>query len=105
MLLSYDAVVNNPIHRQVFEDVVPGALEDFDVPDLVAAIAPRSVLYARASYLLDGSCVRNQRRHVSSGRFGMAVRGVVAGGVLEQKLGVLGALGAVLLGLRALSLC
>jgi cephalosporin-C deacetylase-like acetyl esterase len=43
MLLSYDAVVNNPIHRQIFEDIVPGALEDFDVPDLVAAIAPRSV--------------------------------------------------------------
>ncbi len=43
MLLSYAAVVNNPIHRQIFEDIVPSALEDFDVPDLVAAIAPRSV--------------------------------------------------------------
>ena len=43
MLLSYDAVVTNHIHRQIFEDVVPGALEDFDLPDLVSAIAPRAV--------------------------------------------------------------
>jgi cephalosporin-C deacetylase-like acetyl esterase len=43
MLLSYEAVVNERIHRQVFEDVVPSALEDFDLPDLVAAVAPRGV--------------------------------------------------------------
>ncbi len=43
MLLSYDAVVNNRIHRQVFENIVPGALEDYDLPDLVAAMAPRAV--------------------------------------------------------------
>jgi hypothetical protein len=43
MLLSYDAVANHGIHRQVFENIVPGALEDYDLPDLVAAIAPRPV--------------------------------------------------------------
>ncbi len=43
MLLSYDAVVANHIHRQIFEDVAPGALQDFDLPDLVSAIAPRAV--------------------------------------------------------------
>src|SRR5436853_7044304 len=43
MPLSYDAVVTNRIHQKVFEDVVPGALEDFDLPDLVSAIAPRRV--------------------------------------------------------------
>jgi cephalosporin-C deacetylase-like acetyl esterase len=43
MLLSYDAVVTDHVHRQIFEDIVPGALEDFDLPDLVSAIAPRAV--------------------------------------------------------------
>lgn len=43
MLVSYDAVVNTRIHRLVFEQIVPGALEDFDLPDLAAAIAPRAV--------------------------------------------------------------
>jgi hypothetical protein len=34
-------VVNQRIHRQVFEQIVPGALADFDLPDLVSALAPR----------------------------------------------------------------
>ena len=41
MLVSYEAVVNNRIHRQVFEQIVPGALRDYDLPDLVASLAPR----------------------------------------------------------------
>ena len=41
MLVSYQSVVNNRIHRQVFENVVPGALKFFDLPDLVATLAPR----------------------------------------------------------------
>jgi len=43
MVLSYDAVVTTRMHRNVFEQIVPGALIDFDLPDLVAAIAPRAV--------------------------------------------------------------
>ncbi len=43
MLLSYDAVVHDRMQRLVFEQVVPGALLDFDIPDLVNALAPRSV--------------------------------------------------------------
>jgi dienelactone hydrolase len=43
MLVSYESVVNQRIHQQVFEQVVPGALRDFDLPDLVAAVAPRPV--------------------------------------------------------------
>ena len=43
MLVSYDAVANRRIHRQVFESIVPGALEDYDLPDLAAAMAPRPV--------------------------------------------------------------
>ena len=43
MLVSYDAVVTTRIHRLIFEQIVPGALVDFDLPDLAAAIAPRAV--------------------------------------------------------------
>ena len=44
MLSSYDSVGENIIHRQVFESVVPGALNFYDLPDLVATLAPREVL-------------------------------------------------------------
>lgn len=43
MLGSYQTVVDQKIHRQVFENVVPSALRFFDLPDLVAALAPREV--------------------------------------------------------------
>jgi cephalosporin-C deacetylase-like acetyl esterase len=43
MLSSYDSVVKNKIHRQVLESVVPGALKLYDLPDLVATLAPRKV--------------------------------------------------------------
>jgi cephalosporin-C deacetylase-like acetyl esterase len=42
MLASYESVVNRRIHRQVFEQVVPGALRDYDLLALVAGLAPRS---------------------------------------------------------------
>jgi cephalosporin-C deacetylase-like acetyl esterase len=43
MLSSYDSVVENKIHRQVLESVVPAALKFYDLPDLVASLAPRKV--------------------------------------------------------------
>jgi cephalosporin-C deacetylase-like acetyl esterase len=43
MLVSYDAVATTAMQRRVFEDIVPGALLEFDLPDLVGAIAPRTV--------------------------------------------------------------
>jgi len=46
MLVSYSAVVRRPVHRRVFESVVPGALREFDLPDLVASLAPRGVVMA-----------------------------------------------------------
>lgn len=48
MLISYQSIVNRSIHRQVFEDVVPGALKFYDFPDLVATLAPRSVWMVNA---------------------------------------------------------
>jgi len=43
MLVSYQAVASAPMHRLIFEQIVPGALLDFDLPDLVSALAPRTV--------------------------------------------------------------
>ena len=46
MLVSYQTIVDQKIHRQVFESVVPSALRFYDLPDLVAALAPREVWLA-----------------------------------------------------------
>ena len=42
-LLSYAAIARTPIHRQIFDSVIPGVLGHYDLPDLVAALAPRPV--------------------------------------------------------------
>ncbi len=42
-LLSYRSIATSPLHRHVFETVLPGVLDKYDVPDLVAALAPRPV--------------------------------------------------------------
>jgi hypothetical protein len=41
MLVSYQSVVDTPIHRYALEDVVPGVLRRFDLPDLVAALGSK----------------------------------------------------------------
>jgi cephalosporin-C deacetylase-like acetyl esterase len=43
VLASYESVIEQRIHRRIFEHVVPGALRAFDLPDLAAWIAPRPV--------------------------------------------------------------
>lgn len=43
MLVSYQSVVAVKIHRNIFENVVQGALRSYDLPDLAAALAPRPV--------------------------------------------------------------
>jgi len=43
LLESYESVVTHKLHRDVFEGVVPGALRAYDVPDLLAALAPRPI--------------------------------------------------------------
>jgi cephalosporin-C deacetylase-like acetyl esterase len=42
-LVSYESVIRSRIHRNVFEQVIPGALRYFDLPDLVRWSAPRKV--------------------------------------------------------------
>ena len=49
MLISYDWVVKHKIHRQIFEQIVPSALKYFDLPDLIAALAPRPVWMVNAA--------------------------------------------------------
>ena len=43
MLASYQSVVTHRVHRDIYESVVPGVLKAYDLPDLVAAMAPRPV--------------------------------------------------------------
>ncbi len=44
MLPSYRSVTEAPIHRNTFESVVPGALRDYDLPGLIALLAPNPVI-------------------------------------------------------------
>jgi cephalosporin-C deacetylase-like acetyl esterase len=43
MLVSYQSVVSHKIHQRVFESIIPSVLPSYDLPDLVAALAPRPV--------------------------------------------------------------
>jgi hypothetical protein len=42
-LISYGQVAESHIHRDIFGAVIPGVLGTYDLPDLVAALAPRPV--------------------------------------------------------------
>ena len=44
MLVSYRDAVERKIHRGVLENIIPGVLKEFDLPDLVGALAPRRAL-------------------------------------------------------------
>jgi cephalosporin-C deacetylase-like acetyl esterase len=46
MLVSYESVTSHRVHRQVFEQVVPGVLKHYDIADLVTSLASRGVLIA-----------------------------------------------------------
>ena len=48
-LVSYGSVVRQRIHRQVFENVITGVLKSFDLPQVVASLAPRRVWIVDAS--------------------------------------------------------
>ncbi|MGH9661620.1 MAG: alpha/beta hydrolase family protein [Bryobacteraceae bacterium] len=43
MLVSYESVVNAPIHRGLYESIIPGVLKHYDLADLARAVAPRRV--------------------------------------------------------------
>jgi len=43
MLVSYESVAQSPIHRRVFDVVLPGILTEYDLADLAASVVPRPV--------------------------------------------------------------
>jgi len=43
MLVSYESVVNERIHQGLADQIVPSVLKFFDLPDVIASIAPRRV--------------------------------------------------------------
>jgi cephalosporin-C deacetylase-like acetyl esterase len=43
MLVSYQSVADYKIHLQVFEQVIPGVLQDYDLAALARSLAPRKV--------------------------------------------------------------
>lgn len=51
MVASYRSIAESPVHRGVFESVVPGALKDYDLPALAALHAGRVVLVDLATPL------------------------------------------------------
>jgi hypothetical protein len=42
-LISYGAVLDHRIHRGIFEDVIPGVLKSYDLPDLPRLVTPRAL--------------------------------------------------------------
>lgn len=44
MLASYELVVTEKISRRVFENIIPGVLSKYDLPDLAATLAPRRLV-------------------------------------------------------------
>ncbi|MEX2262917.1 MAG: acetylxylan esterase [Bryobacteraceae bacterium] len=68
MLLSYDSVIRYPIHRQMFESVVPGALRVYDLPNLAGAIAPRPVWIANAVDPLGLPVAQSETERAFAGR-------------------------------------
>jgi cephalosporin-C deacetylase-like acetyl esterase len=66
MLLSYDAVVTTRIHKFVFEQIVPSALVDFDLPDLAAALAPRTVWISDSTTPAGASVTQAEVAHAYS---------------------------------------
>ncbi|MFN0165177.1 MAG: acetylxylan esterase [Bryobacteraceae bacterium] len=49
MLVSYESVVAQRIHRGIVEHVIPGVLKTYDLPDLAARMTPRRVRLADLS--------------------------------------------------------
>ncbi len=70
MLATYESVVTNKIHRQVFESVIPGILKSFDLPDLTAALAPRELWVVDASDPLGHPLPAGEVRALYSGVLG-----------------------------------
>jgi hypothetical protein len=47
MLASYQSIIDSRLHRNAFEQILPGVIRYFDLSDLVKALAPRTVSVRR----------------------------------------------------------
>ena len=54
-LTSYRMIVDQPVHRNVSEIVIPGVLQHYDTTDLLTAIYPRSVIYVSPQDAMGGA--------------------------------------------------
>lgn len=68
---TYRTLATTPIHRQVFDVVIPDVLRNYDLPDLAAAVAPRPVVLGRTTAARDegyrGTNVTTVRRRERAG--------------------------------------
>jgi cephalosporin-C deacetylase-like acetyl esterase len=62
MLVSYESVVTERMNQGIVEQIVPSALKYFDLPDVVAALAPRKVAIYNAVNPLGQELTLNQLR-------------------------------------------
>ena len=62
-LVTWRAIVDQPLHRNAAEVVVPGVLRKYDLADLVASIAPRPVAIVNPVDALGNPLRRNDARH------------------------------------------
>jgi cephalosporin-C deacetylase-like acetyl esterase len=76
MLESYGWIIQHRIHRQIFEQIVPGALKYFDLPDLVAALVSRPVWIVNAANGLGHPVPRDEVRDT----YGVAARAFTGAG-------------------------
>ena len=67
MLASYESVVNERIHQGIVDQVIPSALKHFDLPDLIAAIAPRKVVVFNSVNPLGQEMTLGRMRQVYAG--------------------------------------
>ena len=49
MVASYRSIAESPIHRDVFESIVPGAIRHYDLPGLATLLGPRAVIVVDAT--------------------------------------------------------
>jgi cephalosporin-C deacetylase-like acetyl esterase len=70
---SYRAILDEPLHRDAPEIVVPGVLRHYDIADLIKAIAPRSVTVLEH---LEGGALFTASHEVGLSEVGRSLRGM-----------------------------
>jgi hypothetical protein len=63
-------VVTHKIHRRLFESVIPGVLQSYDLPDLVTALAPRPVWIVNSLDTLGNPIPQKEYSGVYAGALG-----------------------------------